>query len=149
MKGEALCATIIARWDFLKPTDMTLEKVETQRGLSWEEHSSMHLHLKVWSCIGYKISKSLWFSNCEEKARVEGVEAGLFADGTFWKLTLEFKGVQRMEFKGVSNASLSTLAQLQQKIKSRFFLFPQLQTVKCIYQYIDYCNDIVLLLAIC
>ena len=30
---EALCATIIARWDFLKPTDMTLEKVGTQRGL--------------------------------------------------------------------------------------------------------------------
>ena len=49
-----------------------------------------------------------------------------------------------MESNGVSNASLSTLAQLQklQKIKSRFFLFPQLQTVKCIYQYIDYCNDI-------
>ena len=53
--------------------------------------------------IGYKISKSLWFSNCEEKARVEWVEAGLFADGTFWKLTLE-SGVQGSPKDGVQGS---------------------------------------------
>ena len=110
------------------------------------EHAFALKSLKLLLGIGYKSSKS--FSNCEEKSRVEGVEAGLFADGTFWKLTLE-SGVQGSPKDGVqwsrqclSEHSCSITAENQ------IALLSFSSAANC-EMYFDYCNYIALLLAIC